>query len=829
MQSFPHHMPMPTDHEINHFLGGPSSSEAHGSTADMPSLPEVDQWLQAKDREEKYGGVGGQIASGLTGLASGATLGLSNVALTKTGLMKPETLKGLQEENPVSYGLGELGSVLVPGGAIEQVGKVGKAIYEGAQGYKAIKNLGAVGKIGSQALGSAVEGAAFSGIDNSLNEYALGDPDLNAEKVMSHMGYGAMFGGALGGILKTASIGAPPALQAGKEGLSWIKNKIMGQGEGEQSLATKGLDFISPEGKLSDAFANRAKNLDKNQQEELIRNTTDQLNTVKNNFSTAQKDLNATLRPAERNALIETADPKKVGVATQDVIDQMNQQMEMMKAAPGEFSNDAVSKLDRWHTQLANGLKNQSPSDRMELLKDIKQGLQKWGYGFQSETKAATQSVMQGLSKHIGDILHDPDIFGMAGASEAAHDSLLHEVYKFIPPGRPKEALAKDFKKAFLNINGDFDPTKVKKFLAKGGPEGDQSREMLDSWFQLQQKLPEHFENTYANVPNDLWDKTKLDGVMDTLGKTKGNLEEAQSQYQDSLQNAKGSKLGMRDLLLGGLGASHPALGAAAFAADIASRPIEYINKLAEVERILGKSADALEKGAKSVFDPSLKAIGKMKGILTKKYNETDVDAHQHFKDSLSQLNNNPPYLIDKLHASTSKMNDVAPNMAQSVQATMIRANQFLQSKMSEFPESTNPFEDKFVPSKADLSRFDHYMNLIENPMLAFDHVEKGTITPDTVETLTAVYPKLYQEMKSSLLNEATDRLARKETVPFKLKQSMSMFLGQPLDASFSPQSIANNQMLMNQMPQPTQGASKSGMKGLTLAERSSPQKRPEA
>lgn len=836
MSSFPQHIPMPSESEINGFLGAPSQA---GPAVDMPSSPEIDQWLETKGNEERFDNPLGMAASALTGAADSATLGLSNVAMTKSGLMDPKTLKALQDVNPISYGAGETAGMFAPSGAAGLIGKAGKATYRGIKALEFIKDaekIGGISKglvnIGAHAAGSAVEGAAFAGVGNSLNEMALGDPDLNAEKIMSNFGYGALYGGAIGGALKTAAIGAPPALTAAKDALSSVKNIIMGDGKGAESLISKGLGVMDSSGKLTDSFINRAKNLDVNQQEELVRGVTGGLNTVKNNLNTAMKDLNATLRPAERDALIETANGPKVKVATQDVIDSINKATEMMKLNSGEYSQNAVSKLERWRTQIANNLKAQDPESRFDLLKDFKQDMERWGKGFQSETKAETKKVIDGITAQVRDTLHNPDVFGMAGSSEAAHNELLKQVYDFIPPkiaegSKARSPQQKEFQKLFLGTNGDFDPSKMKKFLKLSeSPEGQRGRELLDGWFELQQKLPEHFENTYANVPNDLWDESKLSGVMDTLKKTKGDVGQAQTQYQDAIRNSKGKNLGLRELMLGGIGVSHPLLGAAGFAMDVAQRPVEYINKLAEIERMLGSSAKGIEKGAKSVFNPSLKSVGKMKGLLSKELSAPDIEAHKTIRDDLAQLNNNPSLLVDKLSNSTGHLLGVAPKMGEGLQASMIRANQFLQSKMPQ-GQNNSPFEPDPDPSPTEISQFHRYRQVVEDPMIAFDQIRAGTIGPETVETLQTVYPRVYEEMKAGLLKNITDRVAKKETVPYSLKQSISFFFGHPIDSSLSPRAILANQMAMQrqQQQQPQGEVKKSGAKDMTIASRTGVQR----
>lgn len=837
--AFPQHMPMPSDAEVQAFLGNTQDS---GATADLPSEAEVNAWLNKDKAKKQLDTPLGYAAAGIAGALDSATLGLSNAVLTKSGLVNPEALKLLKETNPGMYGLGEIGGLFAPGGAAKLIGKAGKATYEGMKGLEAVKAIDKLGKagkaltdIGAFTAGSAVEGALFSGVQNSVNEFALGDPTLNAEKVMANFGHGALYGGAFGALLKTAAVGAPPSLRAAKDGIKWVKDKVAGTGLGEESLVSRGLDILDDSGKLSDAFMNRAKKMGPEEQQQLVQDVTSGLNTVKNNLHTAEKDLNSVLRPAERDALIETANPKRVIEATDSVIHSINTAVDHMKANSGEYSASAISKLERWRTQIANNLKNKTPGSRFDLLKDFKQDMERWGKGFQSETKAETKKMIDGITGNVREILHNPDIFGMAGSSEAAHNELLSQLYEFVAPkigqrSGPRTALQKEFQKYFLNASGEFDAGKLKKFLKiSGTPEGSRASELLDAWFDIQQKLPDHFENTLANVPNDLWDKSKLDGIMKTLTNTQGDIGLAQTQYQDALLHSKGDKLGLRELLLGGIGVSHPALGAVGLAVDVASRPIEYMNKLAEVERVIGQADKAMSKAAKGVFKPVLKGLGKTKGLVGSEFGEKEIDSHKKMRDDLSQFNNNVAFAVEKLAKATEHLTDVAPTMAEGLQGTIMRANQLLQSKLPP-TVSASPFDPDPDPSRFEVSNFNRYRHVVEDPFVAFDQIREGTIGPETVETLNIVYPGLYQTMKGHLLDVMTDKLAKKEEIPYQLKQSISFFFDQPLDRSLSPQSILQNQMAMvsHQLQQPNPGAqkpNKKGMQEMTVADRTGVQR----
>ncbi len=831
MHSMPQHMPMLSEQEFNTLNNPPAGytlDQAPQGPSDLPAGYELD--------EDKYGGPGGMLASAALGTASGLTLGGTNVLLTKSGLLKPETLKALQEVNPVSYGAGEVASIFAPSGAAALIGKGGKAIYGGLKALKVMQAADEIGgatkaiaNIGAHALGSAAEGAAYAGTSQTLNEYALGDPDLNAEKILGHYGNGALLGGMFGAAIKTAAVGAPPALKAASEALTGLKNLVVGAGHGEESLVSGILNKISPpdagliNGKLADAFMNRAKNLDIDEQSELVQKVTAGLNTVKKNLSTVLKHLNSDLRPEERDFLINNAsvDPEKVINARRDVIFSMDAAIQKMREEGELYSPSTARELELERLSIVNGMeKETTPAQIMERLKTTRQNLQKMRFDKMTSSGKRSADLITDLGQSVRGVLHDPEIFGFAGAAEAAHNEMLTKIYSYIgPDGRANTPLQKEFKKLFLGVGGDFDAGKIKSLLKKVGPEGDRARSLLDEWFELQDSLPEHFENTYANIPNDRWDQAKLGGMLENAQKTGGDVGLAQTQYAQAIQNQKGKNLGLRELLIGGIGVSHPLIGAAAFAADVASRPIEYVNKLAEVERILGKATTGVGNAAKAVFIPTLKGVGKAKAPLLNQI--MPKEEFKKMKDDLSEFNNNPSKMINALNDSTEHLRQVAPNMADSLQSSMITASKFLQGKLPN--QNISPFEEDLGASPSEIASFQRYKNMVDNPIHALNEVRDGMINHETIETLSAVYPRLYQNMKQALMDEAMTKLSKKETIPYQLKQSISFFIGEPIDRSLHPQAIMANQAAFMPAQKPEdQMPKKANTQGkVTLAKRS--------
>lgn len=821
-----------------------SDQYAHGGTViqhfDSGGMAGI-QWDQDQSQgqpaggvdwdSDKYGGASGELTSGVLGALRGATLSGSDVALTRNDTastpflptMDAKDIQGYQDTNPKSSFAGELSGVIGtsiadPLSPAALIGKAGKAVSGGVEALDALKAidrtttvgkiLGATADIAAHTAGSAVEGSLYSGIGNSLNEYALGDPSLNGEKLASNFGHGAILGGVFGGALKAAEIGVPEAVTAAKDGVVSARNYLFGEGGGKGESGVISNLFRNNMGdtgvKIADAIDNRAANLSPEERTGVIKDITDTISSVYKNVETSIKKLNQTIRPEERDVLINTAAPLQVvKEARQGVIDVMNKAFAQAEERPALYDPGPIAKLEMLRDDFVGQLKGeQSQAEIHEKMIEAKQQLQSLAYTKTSSTAQDTKALIDGVWGHIRDVTHDPDLFGLAGSSQAAHDAMLSEHYEFTPPNDK----ATPFRKAFMEKTapGKWQVSAQKVELAlkqKGTTRGDAKLDLLDNWWKHIQKLPEHLENTFQNVPNDLWDENKFSKMSGILGRAEMSSNEAAERYVNSVKNQKGRGASMGDLAATVLSFSHPVVGAALEAYNIATKPLDYINKLAQVERWIGKATNAIGSGAKAVFDKGIGAVDVSKNVISRLEAKEQVDNSHEMQKEFASFQADPAKFASKLGGATDQLHSVAPDMAQSLQLSTAKAVQFLTSKLPAKPQDS-PFSEPYEPSLTEMAKFERYLHIVEKPTLVFDQVKTGLIGPETMEALNAVYPKLLDQMRQAVSLEAHKQVEAKKEIPYQLKQSISMFLGQPISNSLLPQNVMNNQMVFMQQAQ---------------------------
>jgi len=264
-------------------------------------------------------------------------------------------------------------------------------------------------------------------------------------------------------------------------------------------------------------------------------------------------------------------------------------------------------------------------------------------------------------------------------------------------------------------------------------------------------------------------------------------------------------KLGLRDLLGGKLGKK--IISAAEEAEDPAAAGVAG---LGHVEKVVNDHSDLIGKRAKALFNE--------KPAEASEEEELSAEDHKELAERLHNLAGNPAALIDELADATLPLHAVAPQTAQSAQQTATRAVQFLSSKLNQ--PAPDPMGREYESSSTERAKFNRYLSVVEDPSIALHQVKAGMFLPETAETLQTVYPKLYDKMKQSVLENLDPEM------PYQKKLMVSQFLGTPLDSSLSSDRIRALQQSFVPPPPPGPVAPakkpKKSLSKLNISERTS-------
>lgn len=92
-------------------------------------------------------------------------------------------------------------------------------------------------------------------------------------------------------------------------------------------------------------------------------------------------------------------------------------------------------------------------------------------------------------------------------------------------------------------------------------------------------------------------------------------------------------------------------------------------------------------------------------------------------------------------------------------------------------------------------------LDVANKPLSVLKHAQNGTLVPEHMKHLVGMYPDLY----SHLGKKATERIVKaqmyNEKPSYRVRQSLSLFLGSPLDSTMTPQAIQSIQSIYAPKP----------------------------
>lgn len=136
------------------------------------------------------------------------------------------------------------------------------------------------------------------------------------------------------------------------------------------------------------------------------------------------------------------------------------------------------------------------------------------------------------------------------------------------------------------------------------------------------------------------------------------------------------------------------------------------------------------------------------------------------------------------------------PDEAVAATTTSARVTQYLASlKPSTAPQGI--LDSKQVPSKAAEARFNNALDIALNPLLVLGKLKNGNITINDIKDLNAMYPNIYAKMRDKMFNQIIELKTKEKEIPYQLRMNLSMFLGQPLDSTMTPQAVMAAQSIM--------------------------------
>lgn len=924
-------------------------SEATDALANGYSNPTKEQtkaYVVERRNQEKYGeGFGNEAKAFGLGAAETATFGLSNQALVRSGLAKPETIRQIEERNPTAYGTGQVGgvvgSLLLPEGfLVGGVSKVGAAVERGAAALlPAAESLGArvVQGAATKGLGSAVEGA-FYGAGTAISEQALGDPDLNAEKVMGEIGYGALFGGALGtafGAVGPLVAGKPSVAAAAKavdEGaaapqavssLDDIAAKVesgaasgLTPGELPQKALLQEADVVLQDSKFPVHNVQLESMNDPNIREiyKAVKESNTAEGKILRDYESLQKSegvkmLDDTIRQVAPGAEL-TADAYKGGLEIGKAFEGIYKEAKtadkevfetLKKVAPNlkVTSADLLKSVQQTFPAADLGNVMKLADDGALLMKPYKSAMP-----ISKEAYTAIREIVDGMEGH------QMTVEGLRNVREAVADKITFDL-----AARPKAELG-SIKKSLMTLMEDTVQTVEDKLPVRDafrryainegkraemeavfGGKLDDSRGLL-KMFKPEELGDKVFRNSATMqvardvLPKEVFDKMVGNYLLEQVQKftdqgkfssqrfatwLKGNQTEigfaladnpaAQkrlSAIADKLRilpdsaplnppnTAKAHNLfSALDKISsiaakGGRMLEHPLETSGKFLQGVAEKmavrgnmnQIESIlahgasaeinvSKMGMIEKMVNNVTKNIETMSSRILRPAGEVAAASKNVYVKMTADEKANELEKIKKKIIGQTMSPETYVDAVSGATKHISDVAPQISAGIQVSAAKATEFLKSKMPN-TNPVGPLSPDRKPSDAELSKFFRYYQTVENPLGVMQQVLHGTLTPESMEVMTQIYPRLLGDMRVSVFDKIAGMKKRNE-IPYKTKVVLSAFLGSDIAMGISQESMANNQASFGTASQKqdaletaqAQSAGQPSAKALTIAQRS--------
>lgn len=209
-------------------------------------------------------------------------------------------------------------------------------------------------------------------------------------------------------------------------------------------------------------------------------------------------------------------------------------------------------------------------------------------------------------------------------------------------------------------------------------------------------------------------------------------------------------------------------------------------------EATINKEREALFNKAKEFFTGTAKAakVGTTVGLLAgsqKKYEARmeDVEA----------LVNNPETYVQRIEENTKGIANIDPDLQIALSSKALQAASYLRSKAPQNPFQGELFGNrKWQPSDFELSMFNRYVQVVDDPLSVLDDMNANLLTKESVDAFRTVYPELFAKVQKEYTDQATEL---EGDLDFAKKNQLSMLLGinttSVQDQSFVQALQANN------------------------------------
>jgi hypothetical protein len=296
------------------------------------------------------------------------------------------------------------------------------------------------------------------------------------------------------------------------------------------------------------------------------------------------------------------------------------------------------------------------------------------------------------------------------------------------------------------------------------------------------------------------------DQLRNKVDKTKG------WSFTDKIDMINAGMLGNLNL---GAGAAY--IGGKKFLESDLKRKITILSSIEKANQIVNKKiSSGITKYFKGVKVPSpvgLASRTMLSSGLSQDLSGETPKKPSNKKEAFANLQTNLINMNDPEKAPSfmqrGNIEDAAPETHQYSQSILASAAYFLAQKLPTDHASRAVTDSltkrKYEPSSIEISKFEKYLQTIENPLSVIDELNAGTITREHTEALQAVYPDIYDRIRIETMEKIE---TSKDPIPYQKRLNLGILLNIPTDAALVPSNIQGLQAQFKQEEQSQAGGS---------------------
>jgi len=697
------------------------------------------------------------------------TLGLSDAALQTVGFTDSE-IRMHRELNPIATTLGEVGGLVNPFGGTSLVArgalKAGRALAGHLASKATATGLRRTGSaLNSRAVKGAVGGAAEGavvGVPYAVSSNILDDPEMRPT-LASHIYAGAGFGSVAGGLMGALS----SVIRTGSGKFKQIADtayfRALDPRKGEWNMVTK-------HGKYPDAV----------------------------------QELGAKIRALDKKGVLKNLD---------DAPELVRELDDTLLPAFGQQIDDLISRV-------------------MGAIKKSGQSFDDVAFNPDTIADRMTREILDNPQVLARGIVNEPQQLAKIARAEKSIEAFRDVAYRNLHPMIKKMGL----KGKTLSFK---DSEELKRFYQRELANWKKNPENYDYFQAMAKIIREESENSLDTIA------TKLSEIGGLPKSTYAEFVEAKEIYKALRQirdiasgaaarQAINNRIPLTSYIIGGglgggaLGGADTILtgglgGAATFATAALAR--KYLRDSGELllARTMGRISEYGE--VLNLANRSEKEIAKYVGMLTRS-GETasvkitspapptqreQVKQFERVRDTIQDLSGNPEALYVRLEQMVPQV-EGDQTITQDLMQTMATAVTHLNSKIPQNPIANDGLvfrQDRGSPSQVTMMRFFRHVEVVNNPNIVLQHLINGSLQTEHMDTIRDVFPRLLDAQLKSLLQSLMQ--TRNSRFSASQKQSLTLFLGEPMETSMQPLVLQQTQSqyaaLREQPQQPPKGS----------------------